>query len=119
MRVLGEVPHGRTFADMPTNLRGDHLGAWIATAQQAALPGVAGCATGLTSDLDAVTAGLTLSHSSGPVEGNVKTGSRCSSGRCMAAGASTFSANACYSLGDAPPGAASPGPAGIDGRRNQ
>jgi transposase len=61
----------RSFADMLTNLRGDQLHAWIATAQQAELPGVTGFATGLTSDLDAVTAGLTLPHSSGPVEGNV------------------------------------------------
>jgi len=61
----------RSFADMLANLHGDHLGAWITTAQQAALPGVTGFATGLTSDLDAVTAGLTLPHSSGPVEGNV------------------------------------------------
>jgi transposase len=56
---------------MLTNLRGDRLSAWIAAAQQAALPGLTGFATSLTSDLDAVTAGLTLPHSSGPVEGNV------------------------------------------------
>jgi transposase len=61
----------RSFADMLTNLRGDHLGTWITAAKQAALPGITGFATGLTSDLDAVTAGLTLPHSSGPVEGNV------------------------------------------------
>ncbi len=61
----------RSFADMLTNLHGDQLGTWITTAQQAALPGIAGFATGLTGDLDAVTAGLTLPHSSGPVEGNV------------------------------------------------
>jgi transposase len=39
--------------------------------QPAGLPGVTSFASGLTSDLDAVTAGLTLPHSSGPVEGNV------------------------------------------------
>ena len=61
----------RSFADLLTSLRGDQLGAWITAAQHAALPGVTGFATGLTSGLDAVTAGLTLPHSSGPVEGNV------------------------------------------------
>jgi transposase len=35
------------------------------------LPGIAGFATGLTKDLEAVTAGLTLPYSSGPMEGNV------------------------------------------------
>ncbi|WP_244945689.1 transposase [Couchioplanes caeruleus] len=61
----------RSFADMLTNLHGNPLGTWIATAQQAAPPGLTGFATGLTNDLDAVAAGLTLPHSSGPVEGNV------------------------------------------------
>ena len=61
----------RSFADMLTNLHGNQLSAWIAAAQQAALPGITAFATGLTNDLDAVTAGLTLPHSSGPVEGNV------------------------------------------------
>jgi transposase len=57
----------RSFAAMLTGLHGDRLGAWITAADDAALP----FATGLTSDLAAVTAGLTLPHSSGPVEGNV------------------------------------------------
>ena len=61
----------RSFAAMLTGLNGDRLGAWIAAAEQAALPGITGFTTGLTNDLAAVTAGLTLSHSSGPVEGNV------------------------------------------------
>jgi transposase len=61
----------RSFASMLTGLQGSRLGEWIATAQQSELPGVTGFARGLISDLDAVTAGLTLPHSSGPVEGNV------------------------------------------------
>lgn len=56
---------------MLTGLHGSQLGAWIAAAHAAALPGITGFATGLTSDLGAVTAGLTLPYSSGPVEGNV------------------------------------------------
>ncbi|GAA2348614.1 hypothetical protein [Dactylosporangium salmoneum] len=35
------------------------------------MPGITKFATGLTADLDAVTAGLSLPFSSGPVEGNV------------------------------------------------
>ena len=61
----------RSFAAMLTGLNGDRLGAWIAAAEQAALPGITGFATGLTHDLGTVTAGLTLPHSSGAVEGNV------------------------------------------------
>ncbi|WP_067500575.1 ISL3 family transposase [Actinoplanes sp. TFC3] len=61
----------RSFAHMLTSLHGDRLGEWIAAAQQAGLPGITSFASGLTSDLDAVTAGLTLPHSSGPVEDNV------------------------------------------------
>ncbi|GAA2860038.1 hypothetical protein Acy02nite_56190 [Actinoplanes cyaneus] len=55
----------RSFAQMMAGLHGDRLGEWIAAAQQAGLPGITSFATGLTNDLDAVTAGLTLPHSSG------------------------------------------------------
>jgi transposase len=61
----------RSFADMLTHLRGQRLTSWIAAAEQAALPAITTFATGLTADLDAVTAGLSLPFSSGPVEGNV------------------------------------------------
>nr|BFE56359.1 hypothetical protein GCM10020063_008850 [Dactylosporangium thailandense] len=61
----------RSFADMLTRLRGQRLSAWITEAEAAALPGMTKFATGLTADLEAVTAGLTLPFSSGPVEGNV------------------------------------------------
>lgn len=76
--ILGRCPElavavelVRSFATMLTGLRGEQLGAWIAAAEQAALPGITGFATGLNSDRDAVNAGLTLPYSSGPVEGNV------------------------------------------------
>ena len=45
--------------------------AWIDEATEADLPGLAGFARGLTGDLDAVTAGLTLRWSSGGTEGAV------------------------------------------------
>jgi transposase len=61
----------RSFADMMTHLHGERLTAWITAAEQAALPGVSRFAAGLTADLAAVTAGLSLPFSSGPVEGNV------------------------------------------------
>ena len=52
-------------------MNGERLTAWITTAEQAALPSISRFATGLTTDLAAVTAGLSLPFSSGPVEGNV------------------------------------------------
>jgi transposase len=61
----------RSFADMLTHLHGERLTAWIADAQEAALPGITKFATGLNTDIAAVTAGLSLPFSSGPVEGNV------------------------------------------------
>ena len=54
-----------------THLHGGRLTAWITAAEQAALPGISRFATGLTADLAAVTAGLSLPFSSGSVEGNV------------------------------------------------
>lgn len=61
----------RSFADMMTHLHGERLPAWITTAEQATLPGISRFANGLTADLAAVTAGLSLPFSSGSVEGNV------------------------------------------------
>src|SRR3954469_5080790 len=56
---------------MMTHLHGERLNAWIGEAEKAALPGISRFATGLNADLAAVTAGLSLPFSSGPVEGNV------------------------------------------------
>jgi transposase len=56
---------------MLTGLTGQDLPQWIATARETGLPGIAGFAKGLEHDLDAVTSGLTLPWSSGPVEGRV------------------------------------------------
>jgi transposase len=61
----------RAFAGMITHLTGQHLPNWIASARDAALPGTASFARGLEQDLDAVTNGLTMTWSSGPVEGRV------------------------------------------------
>jgi transposase len=61
----------RSFADMMAHLNGERLTVWITAAEQTALPGISRFATGLTADLAAVTAGLSLPFSSGPVEGNV------------------------------------------------
>jgi transposase len=54
-----------------TQRHGHHLGEWLACAEQASLPGINRFVNGMTTDLDAVTAGLSLPFSSGPVEGNV------------------------------------------------
>jgi transposase len=56
---------------MMTHRHGERLAAWIAAVEQAALPGISRFATGLTADIAAVTAGLSLPFSSGSVEGNV------------------------------------------------
>ncbi|MFC7280172.1 hypothetical protein ACFQS1_39965 [Paractinoplanes rhizophilus] len=57
-----------SFADMLTHLHGERQTAWITAAELAELPGITKFATGLTADLAAVTAGLSLPDSSGPVD---------------------------------------------------
>jgi transposase len=62
----------RGFADMLTQRRGTtELTGWIHTATTANLPGISTFAQHLTNDIEAVTAGLSLPWSSGPVEGTV------------------------------------------------
>jgi transposase len=53
---------------MITELTGQDLPQWMGAAREAGLPGIA---KGLEQDLDAVTSGLTMNWSSGPVEGRV------------------------------------------------
>lgn len=54
-----------------TNLRGHDLPAWLAQADTTELAPLRSFARGLRHDLDAVTAGLTMTWNSGPVEGHV------------------------------------------------
>jgi transposase len=61
----------RAFAAMLTELTGQDLPQWTAAARSEGLPGIASFAKGLEQDLDAVTRGLTMTWSSGPVEGRV------------------------------------------------
>ena len=61
----------RGFATMITDLTGQDLPQWMAAAREAGLPGISPFAKGLEQDLDAVTNGLTMNWSSGPVEGRV------------------------------------------------
>ena len=61
----------RAFAAMLTQLTGQDLPQWIADAKAVGLPGISRFAKGLEQDLDAVTNGLTMNWSSGPVEGRV------------------------------------------------
>ncbi|MFF4506899.1 transposase [Streptomyces sp. NPDC001401] len=62
VRDFAQIRALRTGADLPN---------WINTARAAQLPGITGCAHGLTTDLEAVTAGLTVRWSSGGTEGAV------------------------------------------------
>jgi transposase len=63
--------HVRDFADLMHKHRGDRLPDWMNQVQANPLPAFHSLITGLRRDLAAVTAGLTLHWSSGPVEGNV------------------------------------------------
>jgi transposase len=56
---------------MITELTGQDLPQWMAAARDAGLPGISSFAKGLEQDLEAVTNGLTMNWSSGPVEGRV------------------------------------------------
>jgi transposase len=64
--------HITSFAEMMTNRTGEQqLPGWLAAVQADDQPHLHSFATGIRRDQDAVTAGLTLPYSSGPVEGNV------------------------------------------------
>jgi transposase len=65
------VKHIRAFAVMMTGRHGDRLEEWITTVENDSLTPLAGFARNLRRDLDAIRNGLTLEHSSGPVEGNI------------------------------------------------
>jgi transposase len=61
----------RDFADMLCNRRGEHLEAWASQAEASPVSELRGFSQGLRRDWAAVTAGLTVSYSSGAVEGHV------------------------------------------------
>ena len=61
----------REFADMLCHRHGEHLEAWATQAETSPVSELRGIATGLRKDWAAVTAGLTVSYSSGAVEGHV------------------------------------------------
>jgi transposase len=65
------VKHVRAFAVMMTGRHGDRLEEWITAVEHDTLAPLAGFARNLRRDLDAVRNGLTLPHSSGPVEGSI------------------------------------------------
>lgn len=63
--------HVRQFAEMMMHRQGRNLEAWMDAVLREDLPDLHAFVTGLRRDQDAVTAGLTLPYSSGPVEGHV------------------------------------------------
>lgn len=65
------VGHVRAFATMMGQLRGPELERWMTAVDAEDLPALHSFVRGLRRDFDAVTAGLTLPWSSGPVEGHV------------------------------------------------
>ena len=77
-RILARSPHlaatarhVAAFADMMTKLTGHRLPEWLAAVTTDDLPALHSFVTGIQRDLAAVINGLTLPHSSGPVEGHV------------------------------------------------
>ncbi|MEV8099678.1 ISL3 family transposase [Streptomyces sp. TLI_235] len=63
--------HVRDFAAMMRDLRGDQLLSWMERVLADDLPALHSLVNGLSRDIDAVTAGLSTSWSSGQVEGHV------------------------------------------------
>jgi transposase len=63
--------HVRTFAGMITGLHGEQLPDWIEAVEHDSFAALASFARNLHRDYQAVHNGLTLPHSSGPVEGNI------------------------------------------------
>jgi transposase len=61
----------RGFADILCNRNGQQLAAWIRKVDADGSPAMRSFGAGLRTDRDAVTAGLSLPYSSGPVEGQV------------------------------------------------
>jgi transposase len=69
--LAATATHVTAFAEMMTNLHGEHLDDWIDNVRADDLPQLHSFAAGLQRDRTAVINGLTLPHSSGAVEGNV------------------------------------------------
>nr|WP_229568492.1 ISL3 family transposase [Rhodococcus sp. RDE2] len=63
--------HIRCFAGIMVERRGHDLTEWMTDVDATGSPALRSFVTGLRRDLEAVTAGLTLVHNSGPVEGHV------------------------------------------------
>jgi len=63
--------HIRRFAEIMVDRRGHDLAEWMTDVDTTGSQALRSFVTGLRRDLDAVTAGLTLVHNSGPVEGHV------------------------------------------------
>lgn len=69
--LAAATAHVVAFAEMLVGLHGDRLDTWIGKVDADDLPDLHSFTTGLRRDHQAVTNGLTLPYSSGPVEGNV------------------------------------------------
>lgn len=61
----------QVFAEMLTGRHGERLEEWMRDVEDAGAPALRSFVAGVRTDLAAVTAGLTLNYSSGPVEGTV------------------------------------------------
>ncbi|MFF0142753.1 ISL3 family transposase [Streptomyces sp. NPDC005227] len=68
--LAATVRHVRAFAELMNDRRGRQLKEWISQVRADQVPALNTFANGLLQDLDAVVAGLSLSYSSGAVEGH-------------------------------------------------
>jgi transposase len=89
----------REFAEMLCHGHGERLEAWVAQAETSPVSELRGFAKGLLKDWAAVTVGLTISYSSGAVEGHVNR-IKTIKDRCTAARTPTCSASASCSPTD-------------------
>ncbi|WP_173166052.1 ISL3 family transposase [Phytohabitans suffuscus] len=69
LATIRDLAHG--FTDLVRTRGGDRLAAWVEQAETGSITEIRSFASGLRKDWDAVKAGLTMSWSSGPVEGAV------------------------------------------------
>jgi len=71
IQLSAAAGHVTAFAEMMARRHGEHLPGWLAAVDLDDLSHLHSFARGIRRDQAAVTNGLTLDHSSGPVEGNV------------------------------------------------
>jgi transposase len=76
------TPHVREFVETLTGRHGERLDDWMSDIQNSGAPFLRSFTNGLCNDLGALTAGLTLDHNSGAVEGTGSSAKTIKRGMC-------------------------------------